>query len=788
MVSSRLAVLALSVVSLAALPAAQTAPAAADTQENPPEVVARMQDHYRAALAELAAADVSHLDAERRARRAAALAELSAYCERGVFGIGRNPACEREANFVDAGGRLCAVANLLAASGERALVDEVAASANHAYVIELATNPALVEWLDRNGLTVEEAARIQAPSAHKPPPPPPTGFVPPPMPSGPGASSNPWGAGSRPGASTSSLGAAGSSSAGAGAGSAGAMSGGGALTSRGALGRGQLTTGVAWTSDGSEDDWWLWWEMNKLRFLKPHRLASTGAASGTLTRGFNAAAGGPIDTFGTQVGSSVATQVRAELMPELLSMLHAEDALLRARAAVTLGRLGGREAVEPLTALLADEQMVVRHAAILGLGATGAMEAAPTLLHLATDGTLPGGDGQQLSSWARPLAFVALGLGRRHGMSPVLDGFIADLAPTAMHERAELGTAALLYQTLSPCDDLAVFAQGLVGDEDCDPGLRCRATETLGQAGDAAELPSLTHLLGDGQLEVRRSAALAMSSLKHPLAVPALETAYELEKEPVARGFLLLAVAEQGGDGAREFLVRVARGGPQATRPWAALGLGLLARALDDAGDAAGAAQVKARAQICDVLRDGLGTEANHSAIGAWMLAAGLARDAQVVPPLRDAMIRSKDQRLRMFAALSLAMIGDAESRPLMLEQLELETAPLAIVGLTQALGAFGVAEDGPALVAAVHEMRAPSTQALLAVALAFHGSDAAVTGLMAVARDESASAASRAAAVDGLGLLLDRQPGLMLQEVAADANFAVFPDWMNSVLTGFTL
>jgi len=610
-------------------------------------------------------------------------------------------------------------------------------------------------------------------------------MLPPPVPSAPGPSGNPWGAGSRPGASPTGLGAVASVGASAGAGSAGALAGGGALTSGGASGRGQLTTGVAWGPDGSEDDWWLWWEMNKLRFLKPHRLASSGAVAGAVTRGFDAAAGGPIDTFGTQVGSTVAAQVRAELMPELLSMLHAEDALLRARAAVTLGRLGGREAVEPLTALLSDEQIVVRHAAILGLGATGAMEAAPTLLHLATDGTLPGGNGQQLSSWTRPLAFVALGLGRRHGMSPVLDGFVADLAPTAAHERAELGTAALLYQTLSPCNDLAVFAQGLVEDEDCDPGLRCRATESLGQAGDAAELPSLTHLLGDGQLEVRRSAALAMSGLKHPLAAPALETAYELEKEPVARGFLLLAIAEQGGDGAREFLVRVARTGPQATRPWAALGLGLLARALDDAGNAA---QVKARGQIGDILREGLGTEANHSAIGAWMLAAGLARDAQVVPSLRDAMIRSKDQRLRMFAALSLAMVGDTESRPLMLEQLEVETAPLAIVGLTQALGAFGVAEDGPALVEAVHEMRAPSTQALLAVALAFHGSDAAVTGLLAVARDESASTAARAAAVDGLGLLLDRQPGLMLQEVAADANFSVFPDWVNSILTGFTL
>ena len=141
-----------------------------------------------------------------------------------------------------------------------------------------------------------------------------------------------------------------------------------------------------------------------------------------------------------------------------------------------------------------------------------------------------------------------------------------------------------------------------------------------------------------------------------------------------------------------------------------------------------------------------------------------------------------------MFAALSLAMIGDRESRPVMLEQLALEQAPLAIVGLTQALGALGVAEDGPALVSVVQQMREPSTQTLLAIALAFHGSESAVSGLMAIARDETASAASRASAVDGLGLLLDPQQGLMLQELAASANFSVFPDWVNGMLTSFTL
>ncbi|HZM00162.1 MAG TPA: HEAT repeat domain-containing protein [Planctomycetota bacterium] len=773
-------------LSLFAAPAFAQEPAGAPSPaENPPQVVAATQSHYRAVLDELSAADVSHLGAAQQGRRAQMLAELRDYCERGVFGVNRNPDTVREPYFVDGTGRLCAVANLIATCGQRPLVDQVAATANNAYVVELAQLPALLEWLDSVGLTVEEIARIQDP-ATAPHSGDPTFVMPAPEPGAnwPGAVSSPsgtWGAGNQPGANNAMPSrSSSSSSSGTGA------DGNGRTTSRGPSGRqGDLRSGLAWEPNGSEEDWWLWWEMNKLRFLKPHRLAAPlDAAAGRITR-VSDDRGTATDTLGARIADSAAATARAELLPLLVALTQSEDALLRARAAATLGRLGGREAVAPLTALLSDNQVLVRHAAIVGLGATGSMEAAKPLLSIAADGGLQGPDGPQLSSWARPLAFVALGLGRRHGMSPVLDGFVADLAREAAAQRPELGTAALLYQTLSPCEPLSEYALAVLDDERAASDLRCRAAETLGLAGDAAELPRLTHLLGDGQVEMRRSAALAMSGLSHPLALAALKTAYEMEAEPTARGFLLLAVAEQGGDGAREFLIRAARGGPQTSRPWAALGLGLLARSLDDSRQPAGQ---PAYAEICATLREGLGSDVNHGARGAWILAAGIARDAGSVPRLRETMTGSKDQRIRMFAALSLAMIGDAGSRALMLEQLRHEDAPLAIVGLTQALGAFGVAEDGPALAAAVREMRVPSTQVLLAVALAFHGSEPALEGLLAIIRDESASSEARAAAVDGLGLLLDERSGLMLQEVAAAANFYVFPDWVNGMLTSFTL
>lgn len=66
-------------------------------------------------------------------------------------------------HFIDEGGVRCAMAHLMDATGAatRDFVQHVARSANYARIPELAGVPALVAWLDANGLTLAEAARIQ---------------------------------------------------------------------------------------------------------------------------------------------------------------------------------------------------------------------------------------------------------------------------------------------------------------------------------------------------------------------------------------------------------------------------------------------------------------------------------------------------------------------------------------------------------------------------------------------------------------------------------------------------
>lgn len=127
--------------------------------------VARIQQHLATVEQELRLRDVSHLSPAQRAARRRAIARLQQYRNAGRFPHNHDFPNRRVPYFVDTHGTLCAMAYLIAESGHRELVDAVARARNNATVFELAADPtlgpALADWLARNGMTVEEAARVQ---------------------------------------------------------------------------------------------------------------------------------------------------------------------------------------------------------------------------------------------------------------------------------------------------------------------------------------------------------------------------------------------------------------------------------------------------------------------------------------------------------------------------------------------------------------------------------------------------------------------------------------------------
>src|SRR5688500_1415253 len=78
----------------------------------------RIRDHLREALAYVEARDVSALSASQRAARAASVAALERYIERGEFPRRTgDPYGERRPRFIDDRGVHCAVGFLIAESG-----------------------------------------------------------------------------------------------------------------------------------------------------------------------------------------------------------------------------------------------------------------------------------------------------------------------------------------------------------------------------------------------------------------------------------------------------------------------------------------------------------------------------------------------------------------------------------------------------------------------------------------------------------------------------------------------
>ena len=65
---------------------------------------------------------------------------------------------------------------------------------------------------------------------------------------------------------------------------------------------------------------------------------------------------------------------------DLLKLLNDNEARVRRRAALAIGRVGLSEGIEPLTQLLNDEEIEVRQMAAFGLGLIGDAAARPALL------------------------------------------------------------------------------------------------------------------------------------------------------------------------------------------------------------------------------------------------------------------------------------------------------------------------------------------------------------------------------------------------------------------------
>ena len=136
--------------------------------------VFRIQLHLAYIEEQLRAKDVRGLAIAQQQKRAQLLDLLHAYWQAGVFPQNTQYPLEPRPCFIDQEGRLCAVGFLLAMTRGIDAANDINLRNQYSYVLDM-NEPALLQWADEYGLTVEECAMIQP--TYGPPPPAQTSYA-----------------------------------------------------------------------------------------------------------------------------------------------------------------------------------------------------------------------------------------------------------------------------------------------------------------------------------------------------------------------------------------------------------------------------------------------------------------------------------------------------------------------------------------------------------------------------------------------------------------------------------
>jgi HEAT repeat protein len=338
---------------------------------------------------------------------------------------------------------------------------------------------------------------------------------------------------------------------------------------------------------------------------------------------------------------------------------------------------------------------------------------------------------------------------------------------------------------------------------------RAYAAQALGRIGTAKDVGVLQAVLANRAYAkpVQRSAAIGIGTLARLLStqqraavVAGLLGRMRRVRDISTRNFLTISLAHHlqadhdtdasqvlAETKAGAWLVSEARSGSHSNRPYAALALGLVARAVGEESNSQ--AWGTLRDDALQALREGLGAkDLPRSARGAFATALGIARDERSIAPLGDLVgDERQDPSLRGYAAAAIGMIGYAPKRIRLRirEALAERRTEEMRVQCATALGLLHDTQAVPELIASIRTARNQSTKGQLLVALARIGDERAVQPLVDLVRAEhSEQHLTRALACASLGIVGDLESVPVLSRLSKDVNYRAGTDVMREVLS----
>jgi HEAT repeat protein len=304
---------------------------------------------------------------------------------------------------------------------------------------------------------------------------------------------------------------------------------------------------------------------------------------------------------------------------------------------------------------------------------------------------------------------------------------------------------------------------------------RAYAAQALANLGDVRAVPALREVALDREEHARRSAVLALGAIAKAddeKTTDVLLHQLHNSRDVATRCVAALSLGRAGSSRAEKALVYAYRKGSLRVRPFAAIGLGLLARHPGHAG-ATG-----------PLLHD-LKNRASPQLLASLCVAVGLAGERRAIPILTQIASDQGTAALRAHAAFALGLIGDrAASAPPLRRILEDTREPELQREAALALGLLGDREALRILNDLVSHGGSAYVQGSAAVAIGRIGGRESVDSLVELLSDEMEPTMGRAMAAVGLGLMLDRSEGRNMARVAADLNWWLFTPTVLEILS----
>jgi len=712
-----------------------------DRPHNSDADVAEKRAHFARVLAELESAPSPELTDDQRARRQAVLDSLRAYAARGDFPINTDDPGFRVPYFIDRYGTRCALAYAIDESGDGDLVLDLARKDNHAFVAHIQDEPRLVAWLERNGLTVDDAAFVQVPSAMHPDQAKKFGIdqddkdddkpeEPAPAPE---PAEDPDDDAPRSNAPPPTA--------------------------------GQPDTGPQGARRGGASfdfgNWELFWRVNRDAYMSLREQYHEGQpTSGT-------------PWMPTPRSRRPKTKdVQLKLLP-LLGQVGAEGGrvggtAIMAALIATTSPDDAKPAVAAARTYLADANNSFREFLLLGLGQTRRADAVELLVAVAGDRR----EGREALGRTTPVparfrTYAALGLARSE--SAVAAKELRELLERLEGRHEELRAAAVTSLGI-------LFPRAEAGEREASVQLLLKELKrerwargaltvipaALLRSGDAEAKKEVLRRVARfrGERDVRSSAALALGTLGTELdeeIVDALVAAARRDPDLQTRRHAAIAVGELAlRDGRKDVPEKMRKSlrrfylgtldghfKQPGAMEWHLLSAGMFARRFPD-----DAHEVRERLE-----REATRSKARDERAAA-LLALGLSGDPAMRKTVRDQFETSKDVAVRGSAAEALGMLGDRASRPQLMELATNATSDDLGYRAALALGYLADATVVPKLVETLEKTRSEPIRAAVTAVLGQLGDERALDDLSRLAADRNAPSAVRERALIALGLL----------------------------------